>query len=296
MNITAEKISAMTTAFDLSFKTAFNAAPTTFQDFCMVVGDADHMVVELPFFEAFSFMRKWIGPRQVKNLQARKLILREAAYEDTLGIPMREIETDNWGLYANSIAQMGVNAKNLWDRLAVEALTGDENWIDGKKFFVADRKYGKSTICNKTTSALSASTFNAAYEAMSGYCGQNGEPLGIIPDTLIVGPKNRTKAFEILNAKLVSDGTTTVDNPNLGVCKAIVNPRLVGACDDYWFLACCGGPIKPVVIQKSKEGALVSLNQPTDECVFTEGQALYGTDAYGSAACAFPHLIYGGIL
>lgn len=296
MNITAEKIAAMSTAFDAVFKDAFATAPTTYEKFCMIVGDAAHTIVELPFFETFAFMREWVGPRQVKNLAARKLTMKEKAFEDTLGIPVRQIETDNWGLYANSIAQMAENAKQLWDRLAAEALTNPGTWIDSKAFFVTDRKYGKNTICNKTTSALSASTFNTAYETMCGYCGHNGEPLGVLPDTLIVGPKNRKTAFEILNAKLVSDGTTTVDNPNLGLCEAVVNPRLVGDYDDYWFLASTKGKIKPIALQKSKEGTLVALNQPTDENVFMEGQALYGTDAYGSAAAAMPHLIYGGIL
>lgn len=297
MNLTFEKISAMTTAYDLSFREAFDAAKTTtLEKFAMFVGDEDHMITELPFFEAFSFMRKWVGPRQVKNLNAKKLTLKEEGFEDTVGVSVREIETDNWGIYLPAIKQMAANCVTLWDRLAAEALTNPGSWIDGKAFFAADRKYGKSTVCNKTTSALSAATFNTAYETMCGYCGANGEPMGIVPDTLIVGPKNRTKAFEILNAKLVSDGTTTVDNPNLGICEAVVNPRLVGDYDDYWFLASCKGPIKPVAIQKSREGALVSLNQPTDECVFMEGKALFGTSAYGSAACAFPHLIYGGIL
>ena len=300
MNITADKISAMQTAFDLKFKEAFHASKPLYEKFSMVVGDADHTTVELPFLEAFAFMRKWVGPRQIKNLAARKLVMREEAYEDTIGIPMRDIETDNWGLYANTIAQMGDNGASLWDRLAAAALTNAGKWIDGKNFFATDRVYGDgkhgATICNKTTSALSASTFDTAYQTMCGYQGHNGEPLGVVPTTLMVGPKLRKTAFEILNAKLVSDGTTTVDNPNLGVCEAIVNPRLVGDYDDYWFLMACGGPIKPVAVQKSKEAELVSLNRPTDQFVFTEGAALFGTDAYGSAAAAFPHLVYGGIL
>jgi len=60
MNITADKISAMQTAFDLRFKEAFSAAPSLFEKFCMTVGDADHTTVELPFFDAFSFMRNLI--------------------------------------------------------------------------------------------------------------------------------------------------------------------------------------------------------------------------------------------
>ena len=42
-----------------------------------------------------------------------------------------------------------------------------------------------------------------------------------------------------------------------------------------------------------------ALNEALDQLMSyraTEGKALYGTSAYGSAAAAFPHLVYGGIL
>ena len=297
MNLYADKIQAMSTAFDLTFKEAFTAAPGVCDAFCMTVGDADHTLVELPFFDTFGFMRKWVGPRQIKNLAARKLVMREQAYEDTLAIPQRQIETDNWGFYRAAIAQMGENARLLWDRLALDALTNPGSWIDNKAFFATDRKYGKSTICNKTTSALSAGTFDTAYQTICGYCAHDGEPLGVAPDTLMIGPKLRKTAFEILHSRLtLNGGTAAVDNPDFGICRTIINPRLVGDYDDYWFLMSCNGAIKPVALQKSKEGTLAILNRPTDEAVFMEGNALFGADAYGSAAAAFPHLVYAGIL
>lgn len=301
MGINADKFMAMQTAFDLAFSDAFSSAPSIYEKFCMIVGDADHTIVELPFIEAFAFMRKWIGPREIKNLAERKLVMREEAYEDTLGIPQRQIETDNWGIYAKSIAQLAENGAKLWDRLAFDALVNAGNWIDGKAFFATDRKYSdggrrSSTICNKTTSALAAGTFETAYAAMCGYCAANGEALGILPDTLMVGPKLRKTGHEILNSEFVSNGTTTVSNPNKGLCQLLINPRLVGDYDDYWFLMQTTGAIKPVAVQKSKEATLTSLNSPTDQNVFMEGRALFGVDAFGSAAAAFPHLVYAGIL
>lgn len=296
MNPNSEKLKAMVTSFDLSFKNAFTTAPNIHQKFSMKVGSSTSQTVELPFFELFSFMRKWVGDRQVKSLMGAKLTLREDGYEDTIGIPVRDIECDTWGLYANAITQMGENAAALWDRLATAALTNAGNWIDGKAFFATDRKFGKNTINNKTTSALSASAFNTAYATMAAYVGHSGEPMGIIPDTLMVGPKLRTTAFEIVNAKLVTSGSTSVDNPNLGLVEVIINPNLVGDYDDYWFLMKAKGAIKPVAIQKSVEPTLTHLDKKDDENVFMKGEVLIGADAYGSAAAAMPHLVYGGIL
>ena len=87
-----------------------------------------------------------------------------------------------------------------------------------------------------------------------------------------------------------------VRNSCKGLAKLIVNPRITGDYANYWFMMCCSGPIKPVAVQKSKEAALISKNRPDDEGVFMEDMALFGTSAYGSAAAAFPHLAYGGIV
>ena len=293
-----DKFNAMRTAYDLAFKNAFEAASTTYEKFCMTVGDAAHTTIELPFLEQFADMRRWVGARQIKNLEGKMLTMIEDAYEDTIGIPTRKIETDNWGVYMPAIQQMAVNGKVLWDKLAAEALVNAGKWLDDKPFFNTGRKYGDSVICNTTTAELTAETFNTAYDTMSAYCGHKGVPLTVVPDTLIVGPALRSRAHEILVSQYTVDSTgkVTVENPNKGLVEIIINPRLVGKAAKNWYLACCKGPIKPIAIQKSKDAVLVSKNQPTDEGVFMEDQALFGTSAYGSAAPAFPHLLYGGIV
>ena len=293
-----DKFEAMRTAYDLAFKNAFDGAPSTYEQFSMTVGDAAHTVVKLPFLEQFAHMRKWIGARNIKNLSGKMLTMTEDAYEDTVGISQRELETDNWTMYLPAIQQMAVNGKQLWDQLAVEALLKPAKWIDGKAFFSVDRKYDKSVIRNTTTDALTHASFKAAYQTMTGFAGHAGTPLAVVPDTLMVGPALYFKAKAILENEFVKDETSsvTVDNECKGLAKLLLNPRIIGEYANNWYLMSCSGPIKPVAVQKSKEPVLVSKNAPTDEGVFLEDQALFGTAAYGSAAAAFPHLVYGGIV
>ena len=293
-----EKFAAMKIAYDLAFKNAFEAAGTTYEQFCMIVGDSAHTTIKLPFMEQFSCMRKWLGARQIKNLEGKMITMTEDAYEETVGIKVREIETDNWGMYMPTIQQMAVAAKALWDQLAAKAILDPGAWIDNKAFFATDRKYGKATICNKTTDALSAAAFKAAWQTMQSYCGHVGEPLAVQPDVLMVGPALEFTARDILENEYEIDGTgkVTVKNSCKGLAKLIINKRFVGAYANHWRLMSCGGPIKPIALQKSKEAALVSKNKPDDEGVFMEDQAIFGTAAYGSAAAAFPHLVYGGIV
>ena len=298
MNLTSEKFAAMRIAYDMAFKAAFKAAPTVYEQFTMIVGDSAHTTVKLPFMEQFACMRKWLGPRQIKNLEGKMITMTENAYEETVGIKSREIETDNWGMYLPSIQQMAVSGKALWDQLAIDALLSPAAWIDKKAFFATDRKYGKSTICNKTTTALSASSFKLARQTMLAYAGHAGEPIAVNPDTLMVGPALEFTARDILenDFELDSSAKIAVRNTCKGLAKLIVNPRITGDCANYWFLMSCSGPIKPVAVQKSKEATLVSKNRPDDEGVFMEDMAIFGTSAYGSAAAAFPHLVYGGIV
>lgn len=292
------KFEAAKTAYDLAFKNAFENAPTTYEQFSMTVGDASHTVVKLPFLEQFSHMRKWIGARNIKNLSGKMLTMTEDAYEDTVGISQRELETDNWTMYLPAIQQMAVNGKQLWDQLAIDALLKPEKWIDGKAFFSADRRYDKSVITNMTTESLSHSSLKSAYQTMTSYVGHAGEPLAVTPDTLMVGPAQYFRAKAILENEFRKDddAAVTVDNDCKGLARLILNPRIVGAYANNWYLMSCSGPIKPVAVQKSKEPALVSKNAPNDEGVFMEDKAIFGTAAYGSAAAAFPHLVFGGIV
>lgn len=294
-----DKYDAMRTAFDLAFKSAFEGRPApTYEQYAMTVGDAAHTMVELPFLEQFAHMQKWLGARQIKTFDGKKIRMTEDSYEDTVGIHTRAIESDNWGMYTPAIQQMAVAAQALWDELCSEAILNPKAWIDGKAFFAEDRKYDKSVIKNKTTEPLSNASFKDAWTTMQSYCGHQEKSLGVQPDTLMVGPALEFKARRILENQFEIDdtGKVTVENDCKGLAKLVINRNFVGKYANHWRLMSCEGVIKPIALQKSKETGLVSKNKPTDEGVFMEDMAIFGTAAYGSAAAAFPHLVYGGIV
>lgn len=297
MDIFREKMEAMRTTYDMCFNEGLKAASSNYQEFCQMVGSKDFSKIEFPFLESFAFMREWIGPRQIKNFSSKKLVVEERSFEDTVAIKVRDIQTDNWGLYAPTAKAMGTSCGQLWDRLAAEAILAPGKWIDGKDFFVTDRKYGKATISNTMSGNLTAANFETAYATMQMYDAHNGEPLDVKPDLLIVGPENRAAAWEILELERVPDSNNNniaVANRNFKLCKIQVNPRIRGKYKNYWFLAATSGAVKPVILQKSIEGELVTMDAPNDENVFMHDEIIFGAKAYGNAACAFPHLLYRG--
>ena len=59
--------------------------------------------------------------------------------------------------------------------------------------------------------ALTASNFNAAVQAMMSFKSNRGRPLGIMPDTLVVGPSNRAAAKSLVEAELNSQGGSNIN-------------------------------------------------------------------------------------
>ncbi|MFN3748190.1 MAG: Mu-like prophage major head subunit gpT family protein [Sphingorhabdus sp.] len=83
--------------------------------------------------------------------------------------------------------------------------------------------YGFWQVCWGSKQALSAANYEAAHAALVGMKGDYGRPLGIMPDTLVVGASNASAARKILNAELINGGDS---NTNKGTAKLIVSPWL----------------------------------------------------------------------
>lgn len=246
-------------------------------------------------------IRKWIGPRNVNNVDSGKLEAINDDYENTVGMSANAIADDQYGLYTPLIRAMGIDASNLWLKLAVNALIANGTWIDGKAFFAADHLYGEgNTINNYTASALSADTYKAAIAAMQSYKGDGGEPLEVAPRYLVCGPSLRQTAWDLVKNQFVVGGTTNkagaIQNSLQGTTELRVSRRLVGDYANYWFILGEMGGIKPVYVQTRKEPSLVTKDSEKDDNVFMENEVLYGVHARGTAFLTLPHLAYGGIV
>lgn len=297
MDINRKNMDFLFKSFSMNFASGIESVPDTWQKFCGTIQSGAAANV-YPFLEQFGGMREWIGDRQLKNVSSRKIEVVNRDFEDTVSIPRNDIEDDQYGIYSTLIAQMGYNAGKLWQDLAVEALVSNPKWIDDADFFSTTRTYGEFTIANKTTDGLSAENYAAVRKSMMEFRGHNGRNLGVIPNLLIVGPKNEATAFGILKDRLqlkeLTAGVGATDNPWNGSAELLVLPELSGDYEDLWFLVATNGILKPLFVQQRKQPNLVSLDSETDENVFCRKEYIYGTDARGEAFLAFPHLICKG--
>ena len=298
---------ALFTGFKRNFEKGLESVSTEYLSYSTVV-PSNTSIETYPFLEKFGGMSEWLTDRQIKNVASKKLELKNRKFEDTVALRREDVEDDQYGIYAPVMQEMGFAAANLWGELAVEALYSGavDTWIDDKTFFATDHAYGSNTINNKTTSALSSSTYAAARLAMLSYKGHNDRALKVLPNLLIVGPALEATAFDILQQELVIDSAATggttdyvggaIRNRWRGTAKYIVLPELTGTYANYWFMCDVSRPLKPVVVQQRMMPKLTKKDNETDDNVFDEDVYKYGTRARGAAVLTMPHLIYGGIV
>jgi len=85
-------------------------------------------------------MRKWIGPRQVKNLNQYDYAVENEPYEETIGVNRDDIEDDNLGIYAPLFTAMGRAVGSSYDMLVFSALKNafTAPCYDGQSYFDTD--------------------------------------------------------------------------------------------------------------------------------------------------------------
>ena len=209
-------------------------------------------------------------------------------------IDRNRIEDDQIGFFNIAFQEMGVQAGNLWAELATEALCSPGNWADGKPFY-GSRKFGKATVNNSMGNLpLSIANYEAARARMMGFCGADGKSLRLVPDTILVGPELEGTARMIFEAELVNDGqNAAISNIHRGECKIMVNTGITGPYAKYWFLVNTSRGVKPITVQKRKQGPLVRWDREDSPCVMDHNVNRYGLHYRGAAVAAMPHLVIG---
>ena len=296
MDINRANMQALFTGYNRIFLDAFQSyVDTTYAQFVGEV-NAGTSQIDMPMLEQLTGMREWVDVREIKNLKSDKLTIKARFFEDTVAVKREDVEDDQYGLYNSLFQTMAQNAANLPNDITNELLAAaaSAKWMDGAAFFGTSRKYGKETINNKGTSALTYDSFNTAYDAMRAYKGHGGKSLGVKPNLLLHGPSLRTTVADVIKAPIravtVGDAAVTMPNPNANLVTPI---EVDGITNSDWFLLDARKPFKPIIMfMRKRPNRLIRLDREEDENVFMNRQFIYGTDGRAEVAFAMPHLIY----
>lgn len=205
---------------------------------------------DLPGFE------EWNTERKLAGLEAFKLVLQSKKWSNGIRVKNDDVKFDRLGLMPAQINGLATKARrHRLDRMIAFLTQGfaggaDTNGLayDGAFFFADVHKGGND---NKLAVALDAAGLTAAellLESMTTYDGK--DPLDTHGTHLVVGPKLRAAAEKLLTQERLANGE---DNYHRGKYKLIVESRIRGAADDYWFLADLSHSIKPFLFQVVEE-------------------------------------------
>lgn len=289
------------TALKTTFNKAFDGAPSDWEKTAMLVPSGSSQN-DYSWLSRFPRMRKWIGDKVAKALEAFSYTIVNDDFEATVEVDRNHIEDDQLGIYSPQAQEAGFSARQLPDEIVADLKNGafTNTCYDGQYFYdtdhpVGDGEGGTTSVSNKGTKVLSAASraaiaasYGAARIAIMSFKDDEGRPLSLVPDTLEVPPALETVANTIANSDKLDDDTS---NPYKGTCKVIVNPRLTS--DTAWFLHVTSRPVKPFIYQERKKPVFVSQTDMNADDVFNRKKYKFGAEARAAGGYAFWQMSYG---
>lgn len=208
-------------------------------------------------------MREFIDERRPGGLTAYSMSIEDKTFESSIAVERRAIEDDQMDLIRLRIRDLATRVAQHRHEIVVKALIAGAttNGYDGVTFFSASHPVQGGTVSNRTTEGLSAGSLATAITDMMSVPDDTGTPLGIVPDTLLVGPKSLWAAIELVDSPVVvyrgNASDTAPSSPYLnafqGKLKVVSTPYIVGAADDYWFLLDTKRAIRGVLLQQRSD-------------------------------------------
>lgn len=300
MIITDQTLRAIDKGFQAKFLGAIGAVKPIYNRIATVTtsSQAAEVYGDIGFIPS---MRELIGEAITKNLRETSMTIANKEFEATVAVKQAAIERDSLGIYTPRIATLGTKGEKLKDKLIVDLLINGFTATDytGSAFFGADKVHftgGKVKYTNKDTKKLSASNYEAARAALRSIKGEDGEPLELGDDlVLVVSPDWEPTGKKILVAETVPNaaGTASQTNTNKGTAELVVSSRLAAAPNN-WFLLDVGQPLRALILQEEKAlQLLTTATGMTTEQLLTTHAYLWQAYWRGNAGYGLPQLAFG---
>lgn len=295
-NVSAIFVNLLTT-----FNKAFEAAPSVWQKIAMKVpsttGQNDYA-----WLARFPKMRRWVGDKKIKALEAFEYSISNDDFEATVEVDRNDIEDDNIGIYGPQAQGAAFSAKQLPDEIVFDLVNGVfvTDCYDGQYFCdtdhpVGDGAGGTTTVSNKGTAVLThlslaaaQGSYGAARTAMKKFKDDEGRPLNVTPNVLLVGPALEDTANALMTVDRLEDGK---DNPYKNTAVVVVDARITS--DTFWALLDTTKPVKPFIYQERKAPVFVQQTDPQADDVFMRKMFKFGAEARCAGGYGFWQLCYG---
>jgi phage major head subunit gpT-like protein len=301
---------------DASWSQVYETTPTWYNRLAMVRPSATS-AERYGWADRIPTLREWVGPRVSHGMQTETLFVENKPFELTLEVDKFRLMDDQHGLYSNLAAQMGWQSAKWPDQQLAAAVNANISGTDGLPFFSTNHPIdlyapSKGVFANTWDKGLDPDGFAFVRSKMMTQVAQDGQPLNIIPDVLIVPPALEYAARSILNTSFIAPvtiggiatGGGSVDNILKGMCDVLVIPELaagstlilngqvVQGSDTAWYMADTRMPVKALTWQLRQAPQIVARVNPQDPKVFEQHVFVYGVEARGAPVLTFPFLMH----
>lgn len=308
MLVNSSNLDAINTAFITAVNATFGDHPAgTYDQFTTLV-PVEGTSADIVVVSGVPALREWFGAKQFKDLRAQKLDVALRKWEKSIRLPIDEINGDRSGVLGERIADFVASSAYMYDSIVYTSLLANPTGYDGVSLM--NNSHGNvgtgGTSDNLTTSALSFAEFRTGVEALEDMKDEAAEPLNVSPTHLLCGPAQRRAAMEITGSDrpvgisttgaIATSGVTagvTLQNFIGGSVSLIVSPRLTG--NEWMLMDLSKGRRKPMMLAEFQAPRAVIKDQPDDDNVFYNDEALYSITAKATPTAGDWHLIYGSV-
>ena len=290
--VTSDFLSALLTNYRVVFKQAFDGEKPAYQPLVAdFKSDADKESYN--WLGALPSPSEWLDERIVHGLGSTSYEIVNKNYELTIAVDRNTLEDDKYGLIVPRIKQMAIRIARHPNKLIFQLLNAgvSTKTYDGEVFFKSNRILGDSgTINNIVASGAYAADstkilagISAAIVLMMGFKDDRGEPMGLIPDTVVCSPGMYLPIVQALKPLV-----TGVIPAQADIIKNIIATGYMigGATPGHDYIVACtsAGELKPALLQMRKVPEFVALDKPDSTEVFMRRLMHYGVDGrYGGA-------------
>jgi phage major head subunit gpT-like protein len=312
MEITGSNLQQFFQLVDFEFRNAVTSTPTFWNLVAKKVPSKTEKNV-YPWLSETPQIREWLGERIVNNVATRDYSLTNKSFESTIGINKDKLADDTYGFFSDITTSLGKRVAEFPDVQIATALEAGNTTVcwDGQYFFDTDHPVNVEVPATQYSNNLIAAAYNLDLDpkgvfkkvraAMMKFKREDGQPLGVIGNIIMVPPDWEAAGREAVEAGTISQfaqasqgtgnnvavaGVTNVFAGNAGVC--IVNPFLTKTDAGYMF--CTTKGVMPLLYQERQSASFVPRVNPESDNVFLQKRFEWGVDLRAAFGYTFPFL------
>lgn len=296
---------------DWTFRNAVLSTPTFWSRFAMKTPSRTEKNV-YPWLAETPGLREWLGERVINNVRTRDYTLTNRHFESMLGIDKNKLADDTYGFFDGYTAALGKRVAEFPDvqlTAALEAGTSTKCWDGQNEFDTAHPVDVDDTSKGTYSNNLVSATYDLSSDPVGVYAKvraammkvkrDDGLPLGLVGDVLMVPPDWEIHGLKAVQAQIVMDlakatgtvvGGAGVTNIFQGTSTLIVNPWLTKA--DAGYLFCTTRGIMPLLYQDREGPNFVPRVDPASNNVFLQRRFEWGVDLRAAFGYTMPFLAF----